>query len=496
MAIALAAKVGTNESIAALSDEELFQRLFEQRRGSSEPLLRAAQALSLVYSFQGEDDSDTKEAELIRLGALIGKTPQEMFSSAAELKARDLVQKRSVWRAVLPHAIANRLAATALKTISPSNIERYLIEDAPERLLRSFSRRLSYLDTSEEARSIVGRWFASGGLLGNVTDLNDLGEAMLKNVAPVLPEAALAALERGLLKPKDEEVVRRFKRFVSLVHSLAFDALLFDRCIALLVKIAALDEPEANKSDARRAFASLFLIFFSGTHASIEQRLTVIKFLLHSDDVKLQSLGVEGLRGALEAWHFTSAYNFEFGARSCDYGYWPRDRASVKHWFASVLQFAETVACSDQQVASQVRAAIAEKFRGLWTKAAMHDELERVCSSIRVKQFWKEGWVAVRQVIQYDSEGFSPEVTGRIRSLDKLLRPEDLVQQIRAIVLSDRLDALDLDSQDGPGDDIPARMHRQELLAEGFGTTVSQDDQIFNILLPELVSENAQLLWS
>jgi hypothetical protein len=38
MAIALAAKVGTNESIAALSDEELFQRLFERTsstRGAS-----------------------------------------------------------------------------------------------------------------------------------------------------------------------------------------------------------------------------------------------------------------------------------------------------------------------------------------------------------------------------------------------------------------------------------------------------------------------------
>jgi hypothetical protein len=223
-----------------------------------------------------------------------------------------------VWRAVLPHAIANRLAATALKTISPSNIERYLIKDAPERLLRSFSRRLRYLDTSEEARSIVGRWFATGGLLDNVTDLSDLGEAMFNNVAPVLPEACLAALERGLLKPKDEEVVRRFKRYVPLVLSLAFDASLFDRCIALLVKIAVLDEPEASKSEARRAFASLFLICYSGTHASIEQRLNAIKFLLHSDDAKLQSLGVEGLRAALEAWHFSSAYNFEFGARSRD----------------------------------------------------------------------------------------------------------------------------------------------------------------------------------
>jgi hypothetical protein len=33
-------------------------------------------------------------------------------------------------------------------------------------------------------------------LLGDVTTLSDLGRAMFENVAPVLPEEALAALER------------------------------------------------------------------------------------------------------------------------------------------------------------------------------------------------------------------------------------------------------------------------------------------------------------
>ena len=47
------------------------------------------------------------------------------------------------------------------------------------------------------------------------------------------------------------------------------------------------------------------------------------------------------------------------------------------------------------------------------------------------------------------SAGFAPEVLSRLLSLEKLLRPVDLVQQVRAIVLSRR--PHDLGDFDGPG---------------------------------------------
>ena len=112
----------------------------------------------------------------------------------AELQRRDLVQRRSVWRAVLPHAIANRLAAVALENLPRADIDRW-VSTAPGRLLKSFSRRLSYLHASENARSIARGWLAPGGLLAGVADLNDLGQAMLRNIAPVAPGEVLSALE-------------------------------------------------------------------------------------------------------------------------------------------------------------------------------------------------------------------------------------------------------------------------------------------------------------
>ena len=158
VAIALASTIGKGDTIAGLRDEDLFKRLFQQRHEHDNSLLMAAQVCSLVYSFQGEDITG-RDAELPNLGALIGKSGQEVFRHVAELRRRDLVQQRGVWRAVLPHAIANRLAALALQNIPFGAIEAKLVNGAPERLLRSFSRRLGYLHASQEALGIVEQWF-------------------------------------------------------------------------------------------------------------------------------------------------------------------------------------------------------------------------------------------------------------------------------------------------------------------------------------------------
>ena len=161
---------------------------------------------SLVYSFQGEDISSS-DAELPTLGALIGKSAQDVFRSVAELRRRDLIQQRGVWRAVLPHAIANRLAAMALQNIPLAAIGAQLIDGAPERLIKSFSRRLGYLHDSKEAVRIVEQWLRIGGLLGEVAELNDLSRAIFHNVAPVSPGAVLAALERALNGPQSHQVI-------------------------------------------------------------------------------------------------------------------------------------------------------------------------------------------------------------------------------------------------------------------------------------------------
>lgn len=294
IALALGGTVAKNETVAGLSDEELFRRLFQQRHDPDAALLSIAQACSLVYSFEGEKVSG-EEAELPMLGALIGRSPADMFSAVAELKRRDLLQERGPWRAVLPPAIANRLAVTALQNIPAATLKAGLVQRAPNRLLQSFSRRLGYLDGSMEARAIVQSWLVPGGLLADVANLNELGRAMFVNVAPVMPYAVLSALE-SVLAEADEATLRKCTQFVRLLRSLAYDAAHFERAASLLVKFARLPREDGSSGDAANIVESLFCIMFSGTHAPLALRLKVVDDLLRSADPASRDLGVKALQ--------------------------------------------------------------------------------------------------------------------------------------------------------------------------------------------------------
>lgn len=484
IAIALAETVERSDSIAGLSNEELFQRLFRQRQDSNDALLLAAQACSLVYSFQGET-LDGEEAELPRLAALVGQVPTETYRHVGELLRRDLVQQRGVWRAVLPHAIANRLAARALQDIPYDLINQQLVDGGTERLARSFSRRLSFLHDHPRAIAIVKRWLAPDGLLGDLAALNDLSRAMFENVAPVLPEAALAALERAGDCPPDVAIMV-WQQHLSLLRLLAYDPPLFERSAQILAQTSTQSTDGREAKHTSDTFVSLFTIYLSGTHASIEQRLGVIERLLRSGEAKARALGLAALDNMLEATHFSSDYRFEFGARSRDYGYQPRGYADVTRWYGTALTLIERLALTEGVLKQELRDLLARNFRGLWTSAHMHGELERLFLRFAADGFWREGWVACRQTIYFDRDRLPPEVASCLSALEADLRPSNLPERVRAVVLGDRSGGLDLEDIDVDGDPT-STTERLDAIARELGEAVATDEDVFAELLPDLL---------
>jgi len=494
VAIALASGVGHNETITGLSDNELFRRLFQQTHQPDDQLLEIAQACSLVYSFDGENLSDGGQEELAALGALVGKTARDVFRGVAKLSQRDLVQKRGVWRAILPHAIANRLAATALQEIPREAIIAQLVNGGSERLLRSFSRRLGYLHDSQEARAIVESWLEPGGLLHEVENLGAPGKSMLINIAPVSPAAMLSALERAMDRAEVIQDCSRLEDYAELIRKLAYDAANFERCILLLARLAEADTGHSQREQAEKALLSLFQVWLSGTHATIEQRIQVSRALIESDRHGWQRMGQNALRTLLEARPVASHYDFDFGARSRDYGYWPSSRAETKHWFQAGLNYAMDLACSSDPNGPAARLALADHLRCLWSQEGLYEELEQVCRAVGQRQFWREGWIAVKQTIYYDTNRLSRGVLSRLNALEELLRPKDLAERVRAIALNDRLRGMEL--SDVPYGDPHQTEHYllADSTAETLGRDVAIDETTFNVLLTELVTSGGRRL--
>lgn len=484
IAMALAETVERTESIGGLSNEELFQRLFRQRHEPDNALLLAAQACALVYSFQGES-LEGNEAELTRLALLAGQDPIETFRHVRELLRRDLVQHRGVWRAVLPHAIANRLAARALENVPYSLINQQLVEGGTDRLARSFSRRLSFLHDHPRAVDIVKGWLSVGGLLGDVATLNDVRRAMLENIAPVAPEAALSALER-VVGSNSELAATVLYRYRNLLRSLAYDPALFDRSIELLVRTTINSPNEQAAKGTSDTFVSLFTLYLSGTHATIDQRLSVIERLLRSDNVKSISLGLAALDAVLDTIHFSSSYGFEFGARSRDFGYRPLNIDDRKQWYSSALELIERLAITEELLKPQLRALMAKNFRGLCSFADMLDELEPLHRKFSAEGFWRDGWVACRKTMHFDKDRLSPEALARLSALETELRPSNLEERVRALVLGDRTRGLDLEDVDIE-EDVTSAVERLDSMARDLGSAVAADDAVFEELLLHLL---------
>jgi hypothetical protein len=308
---------------------------------------------------------------------------------------------------------------------------------------------------------------------------------MFGNVAPVMPDVVLSALENAFADA-DEATLDKGRHFVRLLRSVAYDPEHFARAVSLLVKFARRQSgDDRTDEDAANVVASLFYIVLSGTHAPLETRLKVVEGLLRSSDAAEQGLGVKALEAMLKTSHFSSTYSFEFGVRSRDYGYHPPTGQDVRDWFVAALKLAEPFALSEAPVVEGVRKAIASEFHGLWRNVNLADELERIARGIAAKGFWRDGWIAARQTRIYDGDGLPPELPQRLKILEEFLRPKDLVDKVRGVVLQGAsLDLDDLDEvQDG---DYAAAATRAAATIEALGRDVVADDDAFKKLLPEL----------
>lgn len=463
-----------------------------QRQGQDRSLLATAQACALVYSFNGEDLSEGKGGELANIASLIGATAEQAHRDVAELLRRDLAQRRGRWRAILPHALANRLAAAALQNVPLARIRECLIDGAPERLTTSFSRRLGYLDTSPEAIAIVDEWFGLDGLLGScVWNLNEFGKALFQNCLPADPQAGLRALE-ATVPPHDAETPITTGNYIPrALRSLAWDAILFDRCVTLLQVLAIFGEGGIAEQ-AVKMHTSLFHLYLSGTHATAEQRIEIVKRLLNSVSPEERTLGLKALQAMLKSMGFISDYDFQFGGHSRDFGYQPKTFGELRHWYKAALSVATEVAFSDGAAASAAKNAISKHFRGLWSQVGLRDELEDIFMNFAVQGFWRDGWLAVKNTRAWDEKDKTSENYVRLSKLEESLAPRNLVERVQGRVFSATyydVDDVDLDKSDS----FRIAMKRKSEEAVTLGCEVASDQAALQKLLPDIVGKAGNL---
>ncbi|MGU3662318.1 hypothetical protein [Methylobacterium fujisawaense] len=525
IAFALADTSRRGDSLANLKDSDLFKRLFRQNNEDDPELLKAAKTISLVYSFDVET-LDGPEAELPVLAFLAGQTVPQLYGNVAELKRRQLVQRRSKWRALLPHALAHRLAKQALQDIPRDLLLEHMTQRAPERLIRSFSKRLGCLHDAPEAQAIAAQWLSQNGWLGDVSNLNDFGTSLFENIAPINLDATLDSISRAvpnLLPHKDH--IRAIQRHVRILRSLAYEPRHFDRALNCIVELTPDAERTNNTSDAINVFRSLFHIYLSGTHAGPTQRSQFLKMLAHSPTNKSRSLAIAGLTAMFESDHFSSHYAFEFGTRKRDYGFQPEKREAIKDWFEIALRLCQDLEQIDT-FKREARALLAREFSGL-LRTGVIDELIAIASKFNRDGGWPEGWAGARKSVRLARKAKRYDDAEKLQKLAEELKPSTLEHRIASYVLAEPWTTLDLAEIDDTDDEqrikraqeavdrvcrdigydlavdhtllvenlglmIASRSHRIFTVATALGERASDPDAIWKIILHELARNSSE----
>jgi len=439
IAIALAGTLAKSDTLTGLKDEELFQRLFQQRNGSNENLIQSAEVLSLVYSFNGKTTDDS--SELAFLAEIIGKSALELYRDVEELKRRDLIQTRGDWRAVLPHAIANRLAKKALESMPPNYITNRFLGSNSDRLIKSFAHRLAFLHDSETAISIAEQWLAEDGWLGeSECNFNELCMDAFKNIASVSPNKALECMERAskdnrknFLDPNENS---KSMDFVTLLRHLAYDIKYFDRAVSIICQFVVFEKNVGKQNTIEEVLKSLFWLTLSGTNTLAEQRITIVSELLESENEIEQKIGVSLLKASLKTGHFTSHGSFDFGARSRGLGWRPTTNSDVSNWYQLYIILSSEIILSNHPLSKEVRKLMADNFRGLWRNSFCFSVLIKEAKRLHDNEPWIEGWIAVKEAISFDEKIYASDIKVKINDLEEYLRPSDLYENAKIFIIS------------------------------------------------------------
>ena len=486
VAFALASTTETTGELARLRDPDLFRRLFHQKNAENDELFRCAEVASLLYSFNGEDTSPNSELAL--LSSLADVSVSIFYRHIAELKRRGLVQARGQWRAILPHAISNRLAAQAFDDFPSDILINVFVESATDRIARSFSRRMGYLHESKNVQDIVRKWLEPNGRYGDIAGLNEIGRHIFANIAPVDQKTALQALERATFN-SDFTSTDNYNRahFARIARSLAYEPDLFDQAAGVLMRFVHA-ETEGYKYDSSvDILKSLFFCHLSGTEAGPDQRAQIVQqLILSSSDVE-QELGFLLLSAALETEHFSSSYGFDFGARKRGYGWRPRNHVDVTAWYGPFIDIAVEKGKNYAESGRKARVVLGESVRGLWLYAGMSREITAAAIELVKIDGWPEGWLGIKRTLQYYKEEIDEESIQELREVEKILAPRDLKAKIGAKVLARGSFADDLDGGDNENEEPIARFHRAEKEAEDLGKAAAKDLKLLAGFLPDLM---------
>lgn len=445
VAIALWENIGRNESIAKLSEDDLFNRLV----GPDPELVKTAEALSLVYSVSTDTAGDCSELSV--LGSLVGKSAEKMHYNGKVLADRLLVEDRpssggiSGWQMIFLQAVANRLASDALRRMPREAIINAFDPARAPRLFQSHAHRISYLHDSEHAVSLVESWLSDGGPLSDLAKLDGKNAKIVCYAAAVAPRPVLMAIETWFREgqhtsPDASPDFEVHYRAMDALTMIARDENVFERCVDALTTLARRSPNSPVRGRAIMKASILFSNNFRWLPVGIKKRFDVISRYLRGDDGRDPVHGHFMLISALDPDETPLRYFPDYGVYR-DPDDFPESDMSGAQLCASFLDLISKHAPGFPEGAiAQIQLALGPMFRYLWQNPEIRPALVDALEALSAREPWSGGWmVFLRERPSWLAgvpSGSREKERQRLTQLARNLRPRDPVDRICGRLLS------------------------------------------------------------
>lgn len=339
----------------------------------------------------------------------------------------------------MPPPFANMLAAPFIRRSDPETLLRYFLAASP-RLLASFARRLGQLHNEPAAVRLAQSLLGQDGPFGEPATLDDVLRRGFIQLAPGAPEAALAAFERSLAGPNRNQLLdpgaegRRY--YPELLVHLAHEAAFFVRAMEVLLAFTLADGDARDDRNATKHFLERFWSHLSFTLADQATRLDFIDRLLDDPRQEVRALGLEALDHMLEAGHFSSSLNLEFGAKAHLTEWQPDNGEGYSAWFGAAYKRVTHIACVNEPESERARDIIASHFRE-HLDAGLPELPIAAMRAVRGEGYWDAGWRAVADGLSFSGNGLDDNLLGEVRALEQELRPHTLDECFDAFVIGE-----------------------------------------------------------
>lgn len=421
----LAKTFNKNENIGILTSNEMFKRLFFQNNTESEDLLDTGRICSIFISFNIEYNKEDYNNELNIIGRIIDKKTIELLKYIKELNNRQIVQNRGNMRAILPHAIANRLANEFLESIPID----FLINEIKncKRLQLSFFRRLKFLHNKEY--SIQSANFHLEQI--NFLNVNKYEIEIIDCIKVISPEKVLNKLEQ-ITQEKFFTINNNYcYEWAIILFYIAYDQKLFYRSTILIAEFAKSEEKNKKYKSIRDILYKMFHIALSGTHATIEDRLKILDTLIYDSSIISNELGLKLINELLKLGTNGLSDHIIDNNTSVkrDYGYYPKNKEEYRKWYITTLQYCEKLIINNV-FEDEIKEIISNNFRDLASNDFYYD-LEKIVENVLINKSWPEIWITIEAIKHFDKKKIPKKMLIQMNILQEKCTPKTIDDKIK-----------------------------------------------------------------